>query len=57
MITQTLQQQDQQNKKTNYRFISDVHCVDRNLLLLQKVDAEIENENVKMSTQQIVKQV
>jgi hypothetical protein len=34
MITQTLQQQDQQNKKTNYRFISDVHCVDRNLLLL-----------------------
>jgi hypothetical protein len=34
MKTQTLQQQDQQNKKTNYRFIGDVHRVDRSLLLL-----------------------
>jgi hypothetical protein len=36
----TLQQQDQQNKKTNNMFIVHVHRIDWHLLLLQKVIAE-----------------
>ncbi len=57
MKMQTLQQQDKQNKKTNYMFIVNVHCIDRCLLLLQIIDAKIENNNVKMSVYKPTSQV
>lgn len=40
MKMQTLQQQ---NKKTNYVFIVNVHCINRCLLLLQIIDEKFEN--------------